>query len=303
MNLHSPAPYSGEGTAKSPDVREPTPAELIARIKELEEKIERQNRREIERRRGREGGDPSSPLQHTPTHVHEDGYEVVSNQRVAILVDVQNMYYAARNLYSSKLEFSRLLSVLCRGRVLSRAIAYIVERPGMEQEKFVEVLRRNGYEVRKKLLIERSDGSQKGDWDLGIALDAIALSDKVDSIVLVTGDGDFVTLVHYLHCRGVRVEVASFPDTTALELIRSCSYYHRLNDRVLLATKQFAPAESGEASPTTAEERGRGPSGEERTRSPSGETSERYGPGASRTHGTSGASSTSSADGDDEFSL
>ncbi len=288
MILHSPSSYPGEGATRNPDLRELSPPELIARIKELEEKLDKERRRTIEVRRGRESGEGASPLAHVPTHLHEDGYDVVSNQRVAILVDVQNMYYAARNLYNSKLEFSKLLHFLCRGRVLARAIAYIVERPGMEQEKFVEVLRRNGYEVRKKLLIERSDGSQKGDWDLGMALDAISLSDKVDGVILVTGDGDFVTLVHYLHCRGVRVEVASFPDTTALELIRSCNYYHRLNDRVLLPTKQFGPIDTVESG-GPGEERGRGAgeSGERPERGERGERGDRLGPSAGRGHSTS----------------
>lgn len=226
--------------------------ELQERVHDLESQIDTMRRRhQAETRRSMETVEKlqkkaphrseASAMQATQTHA--DGYDVLIHQRVAVLIDVQNMYYAARNLYNSKLEFSKLLGHLTRKRKLCRAIAYIVERPGMEQEKFVEVLRRNGYEVRKKLLIERSDGSQKGDWDLGMALDAVAMADKVDVVVLVTGDGDFVTLTHYLHSRGVRVEVASFPETTALELIRSCDTYHRLNEKVLLPSGQFSASE------------------------------------------------------------
>ncbi len=251
MIIDSPYP-SSEGSGKSSDLKGLSQADLLARAEELEETIETMRRRhQIELRRGLEGGGNSAPNHAlgtgSPTHSHPDGYDAITYQRVAVLIDVQNMYYAARNLYNSKLEFSKLLTTLVRGRILTRAIAYIVERPGMEQEKFVEVLRRNGYEVRKKILIERSDGSQKGDWDLGIALDAIALSDKVDVVVLVTGDGDFVTLVHFLSHRGLRVEVASFPETTALELIRSSVYYHRLNERVLLPGGQFQAPERRES--------------------------------------------------------
>ena len=89
--------------------------------------------------------------------VSVDGHELSPHQRVGIFVDVQNMYYAARNIFQSKLEFSKLLKHLLRGRVLARAMAYIVERPGMEQDKFIEVLRRNGYEVRKRVVGERND--------------------------------------------------------------------------------------------------------------------------------------------------
>ncbi|MFN0058793.1 MAG: NYN domain-containing protein [Planctomycetota bacterium] len=257
MIYMSPVQPSGEDSQRSGDLRSLPPDDLIHRVEELEDQIETMRRRhQIELRRGMEavermqqqqgaappGSTPAggaAPHAYHSTHTHQDGYDVVTHQRVAILIDVQNMYYAARNLYNSKLEFAKLLTMLSRGRLLTRAIAYIVERPGMEQEKFVEVLRRNGYEVRKKVLIERSDGSQKGDWDLGIAIDAISMADKVDAVILVTGDGDFVTLVHYLHHQGVRCEVASFPETTALELIRSCKYYHRLNEKVLLPGGQF----------------------------------------------------------------
>ncbi|MCA8961340.1 MAG: NYN domain-containing protein [Planctomycetes bacterium] len=253
MKYFSPSPHSSNG-GRLNDLKDLSPDELISHVEELEEQLDSLRRRhEIELRRGGGESRSSSSEPFTPTHTHADGYDVVSHQRVAVLIDVQNMYYAARNLYNSKLEFSKLLRFLIRGRQLSRAIAYIVERPGMEQEKFVEVLRRNGYEVRKKILIERSDGSQKGDWDLGIALDAVALSDKVDAVVLVTGDGDFVNLVSFLMNRGVRVEIASFPETTALELIRSCSYYHRLNDKVLLSGAQFQERERTEGEPERTE--------------------------------------------------
>ncbi|MEM7263141.1 MAG: NYN domain-containing protein [Planctomycetota bacterium] len=234
MKFHSPQASEG-GTSN--DLSDLSTDELISRVEELEKQLITARRSEPSSRDSSRA--PRTKPGFSTTHTHEDGYDVVSHQRMAVLIDVQNMYYAARNLYNSKLEFSKLLKVLTRGRQLTRAIAYIVERPGMEQEKFVEVLRRNGFEVRKKILIERSDGSQKGDWDLGIALDAVALSDKVDSVCLVTGDGDFVNLVHFLMNRGVRVEIASFPETTALELIRSASHYHRLNDRVLLPGAQF----------------------------------------------------------------
>jgi|GEM_PF-204022 uncharacterized LabA/DUF88 family protein len=238
---------------------------LQSRIEELEEALEKERKQfESEMRKGQEAidrmqqtGGPSASVSEMPTHEWEDGYDVVTQQRVAVLVDVQNMYYAARNLYNSKLEFSKLLRYLGRGRQLCRALAYIVERPGMEQDKFIEVLRRNGYEVQKKVLVERSDGSQKGDWDIGIAIDAISLVERVDSVVLVTGDGDFTTLCTHLRSRGVRVEVASFPDSTAAELVRSCDHFHRLNEQVLLPGAQFQShsAEGDEGEPRAPEPR------------------------------------------------
>lgn len=211
--------------------------ELIDRVHDLEDEIEQlERKRDIEQRRKRDSTPTARP---SSTHTDSDGYDVASDQRVAILVDVQNMYYAARNIHNSKLEFSRLLEFLARGRPLARAIAYVIERPGMEQDKFVEVLKRNGYEVRKKILVERSDGSQKGDWDLGLALEAAEIATRVDALCLVSGDGDFLELVEYLVARGVRAEVASFPETTATDLIKAASYYHRLDERVCLPKGQF----------------------------------------------------------------
>ncbi|MGE3165512.1 MAG: NYN domain-containing protein [Planctomycetota bacterium] len=261
MLFYSPGSGIGGGNPADPSVDLSTVEQLQRRIADLEAQVETMRKRHqaeirrsletVEQMQNRGSGAARDTLPgYPPTHGHSDGFDVLTHQRVAVLIDVQNMYYAARNLHNSKLEFSKLLSFLSRRRMLARAIAYIVERPGMEQDKFVEVLRRNGYEVRKKVLIERSDGSQKGDWDLGMSLDAVALADKVDVVILVTGDGDFVSLTHYLHSRGVRVEVASFPETTALELIRACDYYHRLNERVLLTGGQFAPPADADDKPT-----------------------------------------------------
>ncbi len=251
-NFRSPTPVGGGGGSTSEE--EINVEALQERIQQLEEDLENERRQfQAEMRKGQEAIDrmrrPSSepdPSTAVPTHAWNDGYDVVTQQRVAVFVDVQNMYYAARNLYSSKLEFSKLLRFLGRGRPLCRAIAYIVERPGMEQDKFIEVLKRNGYEVHKKVLIERADGSQKGDWDLGIALDAVALADRIDAAVLVTGDGDFTALCRYLRTRGVRVEVASFPESTAVELAKAADHFHRLDEQVLLPGAQFqSPTESG----------------------------------------------------------
>ncbi|MDE0961231.1 MAG: NYN domain-containing protein [Planctomycetota bacterium] len=175
-----------------------------------------------------------------------DGHDLSPHQRVAIFVDVQNMYYAARNIFQSKLEFSKLLRHLLRGRVLARAMAYIVERPGMEQDKFIEVLRRNGYEVRKRVVGDRNDSTNRGDWNIGITLDVLSLSSKIDVAILVTGDGDFVPLVDRLSMEGVRVEIASFRETTSSDLLHTADQMHFLDERVLLTGTHFQPAEEQE---------------------------------------------------------
>jgi len=278
MIFRHPAPPSGSGSTserESTGEHDVSIESLQARIEELEKALETERKQfRAEMRKGQEAIDrmrkgPAAPERAAqergapqPTHVWDDGYDVVAQQRVAVFVDVQNMYYAARNLYNSKLEFAKLLRALARGRLLSRAIAYIVERPGMEQDKFIEVLRRNGYEVYKKVLIERADGSQRGDWDIGIALDMVTLAESVDAMVLVTGDGDFAPLCHFLRSRGVRVEVASFPDSTAAELIKSCETFHRLDEKILLPGAQFQNPPEGAGDRAEARER----SGEARER-------------------------------------
>ena len=137
--------------------------------------------------------------------------QIPFEQRVGIFIDVQNMFYAAKHLYGSKLNFTKLLDYIAKGRPLCRAIAYIVRTPEIDQSNFLTMLRSNGYEVRIKDLKQRPDGTAKGDWDMGMALDAMAMSEKLDVIAIVSGDGDFVELVNFLKARGVRVEVYSFP--------------------------------------------------------------------------------------------
>jgi len=163
-----------------------------------------------------------------------ESLQLWQNQRVAVLVDVQNMYYSAKKIYNSKISFRKLLPVLLRSRKLIRAVAYTVEKEGADQEKFYEVLRRSGFEIKWRELIVRSDGSRKGDWDMGIAIDAISLADKVDVIVLVTGDGDFVALVNMLRGRGVRVEVASFRESTADNLMLAANDHFNIDGRMLV---------------------------------------------------------------------
>jgi len=163
-----------------------------------------------------------------------DRTELWSNQRVAVLVDVQNMYYSAKKIYNSKISFQKLLPALLSNRRLVRAIAYTVEKEGADQEKFYEMLKHTGFEVKRRDLIVRNDGSRKGDWDMGIAIDAISLIDKVDVMVLVTGDGDFAALVTMLKSRGVRVEVASFMESTAESLINAANDHFVINHDMLV---------------------------------------------------------------------
>ena len=159
---------------------------------------------------------------------------VVKHQRIGVFVDVQNMFYSAKYQYRSKLDFSKLLEHAVLGRDLVRAIAYLIQTPDIDQTNFITMLQGTGYEVRCKSLRVRADGTAKGDWDLGIALDTITLAQKLDTIVLVTGDGDYVDLVNLLRSQGVRLEVLSFPYSTAEELKAAASEFRPIGPSLLL---------------------------------------------------------------------
>ena len=162
------------------------------------------------------------------------------DQRIGIFVDVQNMFYSAKSLHQSKIDYSKLLEDIVRGRKLVRAIAYVVQKPDVDQSSFLEALRRSGYEVKRKDLVLREDGTSKGDWNIGIALDALAMASKLDTTILVTGDGDFVPLVHMLKTMGCRVEVVSFEQCTSNELMRVCDEFATIDPDVLFKEEKFA---------------------------------------------------------------
>jgi uncharacterized LabA/DUF88 family protein len=155
-------------------------------------------------------------------------------QRVGIFIDVQNMFYATKHLYGSKLNFARLIDYISRGRSVVRAISYVVQTPEIDQSNFLTMLRSNGYEIRSKELKQRPDGSCKGDWDMGLALDALSISERLDVVAIVSGDGDFVDLVNFLKARGVRVEVYSFPYSTAEELRYAATEYYQMGTEIVM---------------------------------------------------------------------
>lgn len=155
------------------------------------------------------------------------------HQRVGIFVDVQNIFYSAKWIFQGKINFKTLLEEIVGGRELIRAIAYIVQKPDIDQSSFIDALLRLGYEIKSKELRVRGDGTAKGDWDMGIAIDTISISPKLDTVVLVTGDGDFVPLVEKLKASGCRVEVLSFEKSTAKELIDAATEYTALEQSFL----------------------------------------------------------------------
>jgi len=140
------------------------------------------------------------------------------DQRVAVLIDVQNMYHSAKNLYGSKVNFSEILKTAVGGRKLVRAFAYVVRTKTGEERPFFDALIKLGIETRVRDLQEFYGGMKKADWDVGITIDAVKTAAGVDTIVLVSGDGDFIQLVEYLKNQGKRVEVMAFGKSASSRL-------------------------------------------------------------------------------------
>ena len=141
------------------------------------------------------------------------------DQRVGVFVDVQNMYYSAKNLFEAKVNFGKILEEAVGGRQLVRAIAYVVRGPNSEDDNFFNALDQIGFEIQTRDLQVFLGGGKKGDWDVGICMDAIRMASKLDVVILVSGDGDFSALVNYLkYSQGCLVEVLAFGKTASSKL-------------------------------------------------------------------------------------
>lgn len=151
-------------------------------------------------------------------------------QRVAVLIDAQNMYHSAKHLYDARLNFPELVKSATDERPLLRAIAYVAKSKTGEEMAFFEALVEGGIELRVKEVVEFSSGVKKADWDVGMTIDAVKLADRVDVVILVTGDGDFVPCVEYLQARGVMVEVMAFGSSTNTELRGACDLFFDISE-------------------------------------------------------------------------
>ncbi len=141
-------------------------------------------------------------------------------QRVGIFIDTQNLYHSGKNLYKSKVNFGQIVKDVLAGRELIRAVAYVITTESGDEKSFFEALSKVGIETKTKNLQIFSSGAKKADWDVGMAVDAIKLAPKLDTVILLTGDGDFVPLVEYLKVNeGCQVEVVSFGKSSSARLI------------------------------------------------------------------------------------
>jgi len=159
------------------------------------------------------------------------------SQRVGVFVDVQNMYYSAKNLYKKKVNFGRIMEIAANGRELTRAIAYVIKADVEQEANFFEALHKQGYEVKAKDLQIFFGGAKKGDWDVGIAMDVMRTASKLDVVVLVSGDGDFKDLLEHVNSLGCRAEVMAFGQTASAQLKEQADQYtdlDKIKEKVLI---------------------------------------------------------------------
>ena len=151
-------------------------------------------------------------------------------QRVGVFIDTQNLYHSARNLYKARVNFGAVLKEAVSGRKLVRAVAYVITTEAGDEKNFFEALSKLGIETKTKDLQIFPGGAKKADWDVGLAVDAIKMSPRLDSVVIVSGDGDFIPLVEYLQSIGIQVEVVSFGKSTSGKLREAADAFVDLSE-------------------------------------------------------------------------
>jgi uncharacterized LabA/DUF88 family protein len=156
-------------------------------------------------------------------------------KRIAVFVDVQNIYYTTRQTYGRQFNYRKLWQRIASEGEIVAATAYATQRRDDKQIKFQEVLRHIGFRVKLKPWIQRSDGTSKGDWDVGITIDVMEAARDVDTVVLLSGDGDFDLLLEKIRTDyAVSAEVYGVPGLTAKSLIDAASVWHRIEEDLLL---------------------------------------------------------------------
>ena len=156
-------------------------------------------------------------------------------KRIAIFVDVQNIYYTTREAYGRQFNYRRFWQRISAGGEIIVANAYATQRSDDKQIKFQDALKHIGFRVKLKPYIQRRDGSAKGDWDVGITIDVLEAAQDVDRVVLLSGDGDFDLLLEKIRKDyAISAEVYGVPALTARSLINAASIYHRIEEDLLL---------------------------------------------------------------------
>jgi uncharacterized LabA/DUF88 family protein len=155
--------------------------------------------------------------------------------RVALFVDVQNIYYTTRQTFGRQFNYRALWEAIEQRAEIVTAIAYATDRSDSAQQRFQSALRHIGFEVKLKPFIQRSDGSAKGDWDVGITIDVLEHAADVDRVILLSGDGDFAILLNTIAAKwAVESEVFGVRALTADALVQAATLFHPIDERLLI---------------------------------------------------------------------
>ena len=158
-------------------------------------------------------------------------------QKVVVFVDVQNIYYTTKEFHNCNFNYNAFWAKATSNREVVKAIAYAIDRGDEKQKQFQNILKRVGFEIKLKPFIQRSDGSAKGDWDVGITIDVMDYAKKSNVVVLASGDGDFDLLINKIRKDfSVSVEVYGVAQLTATSLINAASKFVSIEDDLLLKT-------------------------------------------------------------------
>jgi uncharacterized LabA/DUF88 family protein len=156
-------------------------------------------------------------------------------KKIAVFADVQNIYYTTRQAYGKQFNYRKLWQTIAQQGEIVTAFAYAIDRGDNQQIKFQDMLKHLGFDVKLKPYIQRSDGTAKGDWDVGITIDIMEIAPQVDTIILLSGDGDFAILLNKVkHSYGVSTEAYGVPKLTAKALIDSCSVFNPIHSELLI---------------------------------------------------------------------
>ena len=156
-------------------------------------------------------------------------------EKIAIFVDVQNIYYTTRFRYKSHFDYNKFWSKITKNKTVVYAIAYATDKGDKKQTQFQNILRAIGFKVKLKPFIRRNDGSSKGDWDVGITIDVLKYAKNVDKIILASGDGDFDLLLKEINTQyGTKSEVFGVKGLTADSLIQQCTKFREIDENMVL---------------------------------------------------------------------
>lgn len=156
-------------------------------------------------------------------------------KKIALFVDVQNIYYTTRQTFGRQFNYRKLWQKIATEGEIVTAFAYATQRGDDKQVKFQDALKHIGFTVKLKPYIQRSDGSAKGDWDVGIAIDVLEQAENVDTVILLSGDGDFDLLLEKINTKyNVTSEVYGVAALTANSLINAAGIYHSIDANLLL---------------------------------------------------------------------